>query len=128
MQTILRIFLQFYSQLCSTKNEQKSSIPAIMLSNVQSYSDMWQTCLDRIKAQTSAEEFEKWFRPIVPLTFDGTKAVSLTEIRRIPASQENLLSAMPEKAAIMERELKAIIQQYMARMLQDRLVPENDKQ
>ena len=33
---------------------------------------MWQHCLDRIKAQTSAEEFEKWFQPIVPLEFDGT--------------------------------------------------------
>ena len=33
---------------------------------------MWQNCLDRIKAQTSAEEFEKWFQPIVPLEFDGT--------------------------------------------------------
>ena len=44
-----------------------------MLTNVQSYSDMWQTCLDRIKAQTSSEEFEKWFRPIVPIAFDGTK-------------------------------------------------------
>ncbi len=43
-----------------------------MLSNTQTYSDMWQHCLDRIKAQTSAEEFAKWFEPIVPLEFDGT--------------------------------------------------------
>ena len=43
-----------------------------MQSNPQAYSDMWQHCLDRIKAQTSAEEFEKWFQPIVPLEFDGT--------------------------------------------------------
>ena len=43
-----------------------------MLNNAQTYSDMWQNCLDRIKAQTSAEEFEKWFQPIVPLEFDGT--------------------------------------------------------
>ena len=33
---------------------------------------MWQNCLDRIKAQTSEEEFVKWFQPIVPLEFDGT--------------------------------------------------------
>ena len=33
---------------------------------------MWQNCLDQIKARTSAEEFEKWFQPIVPLEFDGT--------------------------------------------------------
>lgn len=43
-----------------------------MLNNTQTYSDMWQNCLDRIKAQTSAEEFAKWFEPIVPLEFDGT--------------------------------------------------------
>ena len=27
-----------------------------MLNNTQTYSDMWQNCLDRIKAQTSEEE------------------------------------------------------------------------
>ena len=43
-----------------------------MLNNAQTYSDMWQNCLDRIKAQTSEEEFVKWFQPIVPLEFDGT--------------------------------------------------------
>ena len=43
-----------------------------MLSNTQTYNDMWQNCLDRIKAQTSAEEFAKWFEPIEPLEFDGT--------------------------------------------------------
>ncbi len=43
-----------------------------MLNNPQTYSDMWQNCLDRIKAQTTAEEFRKWFQPIVPLEFDGT--------------------------------------------------------
>lgn len=43
-----------------------------MLTNSQTYSDMWQNCLDRIKTQTSAEEFRKWFQPIVPLEFDGT--------------------------------------------------------
>ena len=43
-----------------------------MLDNSQTYSDMRQNCLDRIKTQTSAEEFRKWFQPIVPLEFDGT--------------------------------------------------------
>lgn len=43
-----------------------------MLNNAQTYSDMWQSCLDRIKTQTSEEEFVKWFQPIVPLEFDGT--------------------------------------------------------
>ncbi len=43
-----------------------------MLDPTQTYNDTWQHCLDRIKAQTSAEEFSKWFEPIVPLEFDGT--------------------------------------------------------
>ena len=43
-----------------------------MLSTTRTYSDIWQNCLDQIKARTSAEEFEKWFQPIVPLEFDGT--------------------------------------------------------
>ncbi len=44
-----------------------------MYNNVQPYNEMWQTCLDRIKAQTSTEEFEKWFQPIVPIEFDGVR-------------------------------------------------------
>ena len=36
------------------------------------YNDVWQACLSRIKEQTSEEEFIKWFKPIVPLDFDGT--------------------------------------------------------
>lgn len=43
-----------------------------MFNNSQTYSDIWQLCLNRIKEQTSAEEFAKWFQPIVPLEFDGT--------------------------------------------------------
>ncbi len=37
-----------------------------------SYNDVWQNCLIRIKEQTSEEVFVKWFKPIVPLDFDGT--------------------------------------------------------
>lgn len=43
-----------------------------MINNQQAYGDTWKNCLDRIKAQTSEEEFRKWFQPIVPLEFDGT--------------------------------------------------------
>lgn len=43
-----------------------------MLTTTQTYGDIWQNCLARIKAQTSEEEFAKWFQPIVPLEFDGT--------------------------------------------------------
>lgn len=43
-----------------------------MLNNTQTYTETWKDCLDRIRVQTTAEEFEKWFQPIVPLEFDGT--------------------------------------------------------
>ena len=43
-----------------------------MVVTTQTYSDIWQNCLSRIKEQTSEEEFVKWFKPIVPLDFDGT--------------------------------------------------------
>lgn len=45
-----------------------------MLATNRTYSsnDVWQCFLDRIKEQTSQEEFAKWFLPIVPLEFDGT--------------------------------------------------------
>ena len=44
-----------------------------VLANSVTYKDAWQNCLSRIKAQTTAEEFAKWFLPIIPLEFDGTK-------------------------------------------------------
>jgi chromosomal replication initiator protein len=43
-----------------------------MLSNSHRYSDIWQACLVRIQECTSEDEFTKWFKPIVPLDFDGT--------------------------------------------------------
>ena len=43
-----------------------------MLIDKEAYSDIWQTCLSRIKDQTPEDEFVKWFKPIVPLDFDGT--------------------------------------------------------
>ena len=43
-----------------------------MTTNTQTYNEMWQECLAHLKAQTTEEEFVKWFEPIVPLEFDGT--------------------------------------------------------
>lgn len=42
-----------------------------MISNATTYTDVWQNCLAQIKEQTSAEEFAKWFKPIVPIGYDG---------------------------------------------------------
>ena len=38
-----------------------------MIINNQTYGDVWQSCLSRIREHTSDEEFAKWFKPIVPL-------------------------------------------------------------
>lgn len=35
------------------------------------YAAIWQHCLHLIKNQTSDDEFVKWFKPMVPLSFDG---------------------------------------------------------
>ncbi len=43
-----------------------------MQTNSVTYNDAWQNCLSQIKAQTSAEEFAKWFLPIIPIEFNGT--------------------------------------------------------
>ena len=43
----------------------------MMIVNNQTYGDVWQSCLTRIREHTSDEEFAKWFKPIVPLDFDG---------------------------------------------------------
>jgi chromosomal replication initiator protein len=43
-----------------------------MLFNSLKYNDIWQDCLARIQECTSEDEFAKWFKPIVPLDFDGT--------------------------------------------------------
>lgn len=62
------------------------------------------------------------------LTFDGNKSTSLIDIRHDPLCKENLLGTKPVIEEEMERTLKAIIQQYMARMLNDRLTPQSDEQ
>lgn len=43
-----------------------------MIVGTPTYSDIWQSCLSRIREQTTDEEFVKWFKPIVPINFDGT--------------------------------------------------------
>lgn len=57
----------FITHFCTRKN-----YPVNMLINNSTYSDMWQHCLSQIREQTSQEEFIKWFKPIVPVNFDGT--------------------------------------------------------
>lgn len=42
-----------------------------MVAKETTYSDIWQDCLARIKEQTSNDEFVKWFKPLVPMAWDG---------------------------------------------------------
>ena len=42
-----------------------------MIANTATYSDVWQNCLAQIRKQTTEEEFVKWFKPIVPVGYDG---------------------------------------------------------
>ncbi len=42
-----------------------------MLQTSQTYTKVWQECLSLIQSQTTEEEFAMWFKPIMPLEFDG---------------------------------------------------------
>ncbi|NVN92579.1 MAG: sulfatase-like hydrolase/transferase [Desulfuromonadales bacterium] len=64
----------------------------------------------------------QYFRNDFMLSFDGEKSMALYQISRDPLLQHNLLNESVSPAAAMERQLKAIIQQYDSRMLNNRLV------
>lgn len=54
------------------------------------------------------------------LQFDGDKTIAMYAFKKDPLLKKNLIGKVPQQAA-MERQLKGIIQQYMARMNGDRL-------
>lgn len=54
------------------------------------------------------------------IQFDGKKTVSVYNFISDPLLKQNLLGKVPEQA-VMEKELKAIIQQYVERMINDKL-------
>ena len=56
------------------------------------------------------------------LQFDGTKSTAVYRFKTDPLLRENLVGHLPQQQA-METQLKAIIQQYMARMNENRLLP-----
>ena len=61
------------------------------------------------------------------LQFDGTKSTALYNVRNDALLKENIIGTMPAQQEAMEREVKAIIQQYMWRMLNDKLVPDGNR-
>ncbi len=56
------------------------------------------------------------------LQFDGQESRALYDIDNDWMLTNNLKDKEPETLATMERELKAIIQQYMERMSEDRII------
>ncbi|MDE6002622.1 MAG: sulfatase-like hydrolase/transferase, partial [Prevotella sp.] len=56
------------------------------------------------------------------LQFDGSRSRGMYALTD-SLMQHNLLGRLPQQQRQMERELKAVIQQYMSRMTQDRLQP-----
>ncbi|HET7179991.1 MAG TPA: LTA synthase family protein, partial [Chryseosolibacter sp.] len=55
------------------------------------------------------------------LQFDGTKTLGLYNFHQDKLMERNLVNERPEIVQIMERKIKAIIQQYNNRMIDDRL-------
>lgn len=58
------------------------------------------------------------------LQFDGNKSIALYNIKADELLRKNLVNQRPVIQQEMEQEVKAIIQQYMTRMLNDKLVAE----
>jgi len=56
------------------------------------------------------------------LQFDGEKTTAVYRFKNDPLLRENLVGRLPEQAPL-EQQLKAIIQQYMSRMNENRLMP-----
>ena len=59
------------------------------------------------------------------LQFDGEKTTAVYRFKTDPLLKQNLVGTLPEQQP-MEQFLKAIIQQYMSRMNENRLMPEKD--
>ncbi|MBE6302662.1 MAG: LTA synthase family protein [Bacteroidales bacterium] len=66
----------------------------------------------------------QYFKGEYMLLFDGGKAVALYNIRKDKLLKDNLVEKLPAIVQPMEKELKAIVQDYMHRMLNNKLVTE----
>ena len=71
-------------------------------------------------------EVYQYYKGDYILLFDGDKSIAMYDIRHDPLMSENLIGACDVKES-METELKAIIQQYMTRIVNNRLTAETDK-
>ena len=56
----------------------------------QTYNQMWQDCLDRLRLSITEEEFVKWFKPISPIGFDGVEL-------RLRVPNESFISSIEKR-------------------------------
>ncbi len=62
----------------------------------------------------------QYFKGDLMMQFDGERVIAIYRFKSDPMLHDNLIGKVPEQAT-MEHELKAIIQQYMSRMNENRL-------
>lgn len=84
------------------------------------------TTPEKSYAVNFTNEVFQYYKGEYTLLFDGDKSTSLYNIRKDPLMKSNILGTGSVLQDEMEHELKAIIQQYMTRMVQDRLTIESD--
>ena len=80
---------------------------------------------DNSYAVNYTNEVYQYYKGEYVLLFDGEKSIALYDIRNDILMKDNIIDSC-NVWENMERELKAIIQQYMARMINDRLTAETD--
>lgn len=61
------------------------------------------------------------------LVFDGQRSLALYDFKHDKLLQNNLAEKLPDAVAIMERKIKAVIQQYNNRMIGDKLTVRSDQ-
>ena len=67
----------------------------------------------------------QFFRDGYLLQFEGTGTIALYHFTQDRLLSDNLIAAEPLRAAAMEKQLKALIQQYLSRMSHNRLYVED---
>lgn len=70
----------------------------------------------------------RWIENNYLLYFDGTKSKSLFDYKNDKLLEKNLLDAEPAIAELMERRLKAFIQQYNNRLIRNQLINKQDEE
>ena len=94
--------------------------------------DLPYVAFGRDVSQTGEEPFAlnykdnvyQYFEGDYLLQFDGTKSIALYNFKKDKLMKNNVLSEFKEQVNLMEQKIKAIIQQYNNRMIEDRLTVE----